>query len=153
MTYSQADLTKFPATKVFGRCIKKHFHSGSGKVKVQHWACAKKKQQNRRVHYHVTLKLTGPKRWTSVKESISLKEGIVVSFSDNHDSYYSEYKYICEDDDSVHHSKHHPNLDDAASLRTKKSTQACRQARKSYAQKSPTDTPHKRSRKQHPGNV
>ena len=74
-----------------------------------------------------------------MKESISLKEGIVVNFSDNHDNYYSAYRYICKDDDSVHHSKHHPNLDSVASPWTKKSTQAYRQARKSYAQENPTD--------------
>ena len=77
-----------------------------------------------RGNYHVALKLADPKRWESVTESISLKEGIVVNFSDNHDSYYSTYRYICKDVDSVHHSKHHPNLDDVASPRTKKSTQA-----------------------------
>ena len=67
----------------------------------------------------------------------------MVNFSDNHDNYYSAYRYICKDDDSVHHSKHHPNLDDVASPRTKKSTRAYRQARKSYAQENPTDAPTK----------
>ena len=81
------------------------------------------------------------------KESISLKEGIVVNFSNNHDNYYSAYRYICKDDDSVHHSKHHPNLDDVASPRTKKSTQAYQQARKSYAQENPTDAPQKKKQK------
>ena len=93
------------------------------------------------------MKLTGPKRWKSVKESISSKEGIVVNFSDNHDNYYSAYRYICKDDDSVHHSKHHPNLDDVASPWTKKSTQAYRQARKSYAQENPTHAPQKKKQK------
>ena len=44
VTYSQANLTKFPTRKEFGKCIKKHFNSGSGKVKVRHWACAKEKK-------------------------------------------------------------------------------------------------------------
>ena len=147
VTYSQANLTKFLTRKEFGKCIKKDFNSGSGKVKVQHWACAKEKHQDGGVHYPVALKLTGPKRWKSVKESISSKEGIVVNFSDNHDNYYSAYRYICKDDDSVHHSKHHPNLDDVASPRTKKSTQAYRQARKSYAQENPTHAAQKKKQK------
>ena len=71
----------------------------------------------------------------------------MVIFSDNHDNYYSGYRYICKDDDSVHHSKHHPKLDDAASPRTKKSTQAYRQARKSYAQENPTDAPQTKKQK------
>ena len=91
--------------------------------------------------------MTGPKRWKSVKERISLKEGIVVNFSDNHDNYYSAYRYICKDDDSVHHSKYHTNLDNVASPRKKKSTQAYRQARKSYAQENPIDAPQKKKQK------
>ena len=147
VTYSKADLTKFPTRKGFGKYIKKNFNSSSGKVKVQHLAYAKEKHQNGGVHYHVALKLTGPKRWKSVKESISLKEGIVVNFSDNHDNYYPVHRYICKNDDSVHHSKHHPNLDNVASPRMKKSTQAYRQARKSYAQENPTDAPQKKKQK------
>ena len=112
----------------------------------------KEKHENRRVHY-VALKLTDLKLWKSAKKSISLKEGVVVNFSHNQDNYYSAYRYICKDDDSVHHSKHNPNLDDIASPWTKKSTQAYRQAKISYAQENPTDTPQKRGRKQHLGNV
>ena len=82
------------------------------------------KHQNGEEHYHVALVLTDPKRWKSMKEIISSKEGIVVNFSDNHDNYYSAYRYIRKDDDSVQHTKHHPNLDDVASPQRKKSTQA-----------------------------
>ena len=147
VTYSQADLTKFPTRKGFRKCIKKHFKGGSGKVKVQHWARAKEKHQNGRVHYHVTLELTGPICWKLVKESISSKEGMVINFSDNRDNYYSAYRYICKDDDSVCHGKHHPNLDDVSSPRTKTSTQTYRQARKPYAQENPTDATQKKKQK------
>lgn len=37
-TYSQADLAKFPTRKKLGKCIKKYFKIGSGKVTLQHWA-------------------------------------------------------------------------------------------------------------------
>ena len=67
----------------------------------------------------------------------------MVNFSDNHDNYYSAYRYICKDDDSFHHSKHHPNLDDVASPRMIKLTRAYRQARKSYAQENPIDAQQK----------
>ena len=93
------------------------------------------------------MKLTGPKYWKSMKESISLKERIVVNFSDNHDNYYSAYRYIRKDVDSVHNSKHHSNLDEVASPRTKNSMQAYRQARKSYVQENPTDAPQKKKQK------
>ena len=109
--------------------------------------------QGETLEHHAAFNLTGPKCWKSVKESISLKEGTVVNFSDNNENYYFAYRYICKNDDSVHHRNHHPNLDDFASPRTKKSTQAYRPTRKSYAQVNPTDAPQKRSRKQHLGNV
>ena len=99
------------------------------------------------IYYHVALKLTSPKLWKSVKESKSSKEGIVVNFCDNHDNHYSAYRYKCKDDDSVHHSKNHPNLDDVASPQTKKSTQAYQPARKLYAQENPTDNPQKEKQK------
>ena len=71
VTYVQAELTKFLIRKGFGKQTKKHFNSGSGKVKVQHWTCAIEKRQDGGEHYHVTLKLTRPKRWKPVKQSIS----------------------------------------------------------------------------------
>ena len=94
VTYGQVDLTKFPTRKGFGKCIKKHFNSDSGEVKVQHGACAKEKHQNSGEDCHVALKLAGPKRWKSVKEIISSIEEIVVNFSDNHNNYYFAYIYI-----------------------------------------------------------
>ena len=136
--YSQADLLKFPSRKQFGKCIKTHFNRGSGKVKVHHWACSLEKHQNGGNHYHVALKLTGPKRWKSVKDSITSSEGIVVNFSDQHDNYHSAYRYICKEDTSVHHSKHHRNLENISSPRTKKSTKAYRDSRK--AKSSDTST-------------
>ena len=141
VTYSQADIRKFPTRKGFGKCIKKHFNSGSGKVKVQHWACAKEKHQNGGIHYHVALKLIDLRRWRSVKRNHIIEGRNSGQFFRQSRHYYSAYKYICKDDDSVHHSKYHFNLDENASPRTKISTQAYQQARKPYAQGNPTDAP------------
>ena len=110
---------------------------------VQYCTCVKEKHQNGGLHYHVTLKLPGPKHCKSLKESISLKEWIVVNFSGNSDNYYSAYRYISKDDDSVHHSEHHPNLDEVASSRRKSSTHTYREAGKSYAQENLTDASQK----------
>ena len=74
---------------------------------MQHWACSLEKHQNGGNHCHVALRLAGPKRWKSLKESIISSEGIVVNFSDQHDNYHSAYRYICKEDTSVHHSKHY----------------------------------------------
>ena len=148
VTHSQADLTKFPTRKEFGKCIKKHFNIGSGKVRVQHGALSRENHQDGGDHYHVTLKLTGPKRWKSVKDSISLTEGITVHFSDRHDNYHSAYKYICKKDESVEHSKHHLELDNVGSPRTKLTTQAYRRSRKPISVDNPTgQTPTKKKAK------
>ena len=82
---------------------------------MQHWACFLEKHHNGGNHYHVALKLTGPKRCKSVKESITSSEGIVANFSDQHGNYHSAYRYICKEDTSVHNSKHHPNLENVSS--------------------------------------
>ena len=39
VTYSQADLSKFPARQSFGEQVVAYFNAGSGKVEVEHWAC------------------------------------------------------------------------------------------------------------------
>ena len=87
--------------------MKTHLNKGSGKVKVQHWACYLENHQNGGNQYHVALKLTGSKRWKSVNESITSSEGIVVNSSDYYGNYYSCDRYISRKDTSVHHSKHH----------------------------------------------
>ena len=45
ITYSQADLTKVPSRKDFGRLVKTAFNRGSGKIKVLHWACCLEDRQ------------------------------------------------------------------------------------------------------------
>ena len=113
ITYRYDDLLKFPSQAEFGKCIKTHFNKGSGKVKVQHWACSLEKHWNGGNHYHVAS-----------------SEGIVVNFSDQYDNYYPVYQHICKEDTCVYHSKHHPNLGNMSSSRTKKSIKVYRDSRK-----------------------
>ena len=94
------------------------------KVRVQPWAYSREKHQDGGDHYDVALKLTGPKRWRSVKDSSSSTEGTTVNFSNRDYNYHSAYKYICKKDKSVEHSKHHPDLDNEASSHTKLPSQA-----------------------------
>ena len=77
VTYRQADLTKFPTPKSFGKCIKDHFNAGTGNVKVEHWACCQEDHEESGQHYHVALKLSGPKRWKTVKENITAQHGVL----------------------------------------------------------------------------
>ena len=76
ITCGQADLLKFRSREEFVKCIKDHFNKGSGKLKVQQLVCSVEKHQNGGNHYHVALKLTYPKRWKTVKKSITSSEGL-----------------------------------------------------------------------------
>ena len=137
VTYSQADLVKFPDRKSFGDAVCMAFNKGT--VNVLHWACSLEPHKTAGQHYHVSLKLSGPKRWKSVKENISNTHGIVVNFSDKHDNYYSAYKYVCKSDSEVYHSEEHPDLKDVAPPRTTVSTKAYRLSRKRTESAASTD--------------
>ena len=63
VTYSQADLNKFPTQQSFGKMLEEHFNGGSGMAKVTHLACCLEEHQDKGLHYHVSLKLTAPKKW------------------------------------------------------------------------------------------
>ena len=130
VTYSQADTTKFPTRESFGNMLEKFFNAGTGKVKVSHWACCMENHQDGGLHYHASLKLTGPKKWFKVKENITKSHNITVNFSDNHNYYIAAYKYVCKEDSNVFHSTGHPDLSDMSSPQTKKSTEAYRLSRK-----------------------
>ena len=130
VTYSQANLTKFPSRESFAACVVSAFNSGTGKVQVDHWACCLEEHQSSGQHYHLCMKLSGPKRWKAVKEKICADHGIVLNFSDSHDSYYYAYKYVCKSDKNVLLSDTHPNLKEVGSPTTKSCVKAYRQSRK-----------------------
>ena len=101
-----------------------------------YWARSREEHQNDGCHYHCALKLTGCKKWLSVKNRIAEKPGIQVSFSDKHNFYLSAYRYVCKSDQEVAHSENHPpGILTAASPKTKKSIigfrTACATKRKS----------------------
>jgi len=120
ITYSQANRTKFPTRESFGTEVAKAFDNGSGKAKTLYWACALEPHTDRGEHYHVSIKLSGAKRWLSVKNHLHQKHDVVVHFSDSHDNYYSAFKYISKSDKDVYQSLGHPNLQEIGSPKTKK---------------------------------
>ena len=130
VTYSQADRVKFPTRESFGEVVAKAFNAGSGKVGVDYWACCLEEHKNGGEHYHVSVKLTGPKRWSSPKKYLIENHGVTANFSESHDHYYSAYKYLCKSDKMLYHSTRHPNLQDIGSPKTKKCIKAYREKRK-----------------------
>lgn len=131
VTYSQANLNTFPTREAFGNAVEEAFNSGSSKVKVNYWACCLEEHGNGGHHYHASVKLTGPKRWSSVKAYLLSHYDIRVHFGDGHDNYYAAYRYVTKSDENVFLSEDHPNLRDIGTPRTTLSTQAYRAKRKS----------------------
>ena len=76
-------------------------------------------------HYHVSLKLSGTKKWLEAKRTLEAQHRISVDFSD-HDGYYSAYWYISKYDENFLHSTEHMNLDEVGSPRTKNCQKAYR---------------------------
>eukprot|EP00794_Sanderia_malayensis_P010590 gene10590-11711_t len=117
--------------------LEKEFNSGNSKVKVSHWACCKEMHEAGGFHYHCCLKLTGVKKWLSVKRDITKNHNIVVNFSDSHSHYIYAYRYVCKSDTEVAHSPGHPDLSEVGSPRTKASTAALREGSRKRRSASP----------------
>lgn len=126
VTYSQADLEKFPSRESFAECVVHAFQSETSKAFIQHWVCAMEEHDDGGSHYHMAIKLNMQKRWKTAKNSIHEKHGITVNFSCTHDNYYTAYKYTTKEDMHALHSKDHPDLAASGSPRTKASTKAVR---------------------------
>ena len=46
VTYSQANVCKFPTSRRFGEQVVAYFNDGSSKVVVEHWACCMEHHEN-----------------------------------------------------------------------------------------------------------
>ena len=140
VTYSQADLVKFPSRQSFGEAVVNTFNSGSGKVKVEFWACSREDHKDGGKHYHLSLKLSAPKRWKGVKDKLVREHGIVVNFSDRHDHYYSAYQYTSKNDTETFKSEGHPDLDAISAPRTTKAIVGYRQKKSRQREENPASS-------------
>ena len=119
--YSKADLSKCPSTESFGEVVVEGFNYDPGKVKVEYCACCLEQHKNAsRQHYHVSIKLSGPKRWNPVKTYLAERYGICVHFSESSATYYAGFKYISRTNKNVYESRNHPDLKDVGCPKTKK---------------------------------
>ena len=69
ITYSQAELSRFPTRESFAAAVCDVFTSERSKFRPQHWACCLENHADNGVHYHMALKLTGPKKWLECKRA------------------------------------------------------------------------------------
>ena len=108
ITYSQADLTKFPSREDFAAAVVKSFENGTGNV--LQWCCSREKHKKFGEHYHLALKLDRNQRWLQSKNFLSREHGIVVHYSSRHDNYYSAWRYVTKQDLDYVPSKGHQDL-------------------------------------------
>ena len=121
-------MTKFPTRETFAKAIVNSF-TLFGKLTVQHWACCLEEHENTTgQHYHMCVKLSGPKRCNPVKNHLISNHQIVVNFSESHETYYTAYKYVCKKDCNVIYSQNHPDLQELGSPKTKKCIKAYKES-------------------------
>lgn len=118
ITYSQANSEIFPTRESFASAVIESFCIGEAKSKLLHWACSKELHKDHGFHYHMSVKFDGNRRWLKSKEYLMKHYGVTVHFSENHNDYYTAYKYVTKNDQKTLHSEGHPDLKSASAPRT-----------------------------------
>ena len=120
ITYSRADMAKFPCKERFSSAVVEAWNSCG--IRVVQWVVCIEAHTNtcestdelNLYHYHMALKLGKKARWLQVRNYLNQNFGIQVNFSNNHSSYYTAYRYVTKDDEDALHSRGHPDLSDGA---------------------------------------
>ena len=108
VTYSQADLSKFPTRTSFAEAIVKSFTTTT--ASVLHWCCSKEPHKRSGCHYHISVKLSNVKHWLPSKRYLLNHFGVSVHFSSSHSNYYTAWKYVTKTDAEYEQSEGHPDL-------------------------------------------
>ena len=120
ITYSRIDATKFPTRESFSKAVLDGWQYRG--IRVLQWVVSleghagnngSSSDVTNHYHYHMAIKLSKRTRWLQVRNYLDGKYGIQVNFSANHNTYYSAYRYVTEEDSDALHSPCHPDLRDA----------------------------------------
>jgi hypothetical protein len=125
ITYSQADVRRFPSRDSFAKLIVEAFEQTPASI-IQ-WVCSKETHQDGGIHFHVAIKLDRLQRWLTVKKYLEDNYFIVVNFSGTHVNYYSAWVYVTKEDNEYLESKDHPLLRNGLPPRTMQASQASSQ--------------------------
>ena len=108
---------KFPTRESFGEAVLEAWKFCG--IDILQWVvcieahanadCCSDDQINK-YYFHMAVKLCKRGRWLQIKKYLNNKFGIQVHFSDNHNTYYSAYKYVTKEDSEAVHSSGHPDL-------------------------------------------
>lgn len=110
ITYSQADILRFPTRQSFSDAVLEAF--APTPATPLRWVCGKEDHQDGNYHYHMAIKLDRTQRWLAVKNRINDNYGIVVNFSGHHSNYFSAWTYATKEDENAIQSANHPDLTD-----------------------------------------
>ena len=115
ITYSRADIAKFPTKQQFADVVLEAWKScgitiSDWVVSIEGHAVTDSNDDMNMYHYHMALKLARRGRWLQVRRFLDITYAIQVHFSDNHNTYYSAYKYVTKEDNECMHSEQHPDL-------------------------------------------
>ena len=116
VTYSQADMAKFPTREVFARALVESFSTGT--AKVVRWVCCRERHRKYGDHYHLAIKLDRNQRWIMSKRYLQRTYGITVHYSSRHHNYYSAWLYVTKSDRQFKQSSGHPDLRNQGEPRT-----------------------------------
>ena len=108
VTYSLANLEKFPARNEFAKAIIASFTQGS--ARVLQWCCSVENHRDSGKHYHMALKLNKVQRWLPSKRYVSEQFGISVHYSNIHHDYYSAWRYVTKSDEAYAESDGKKNV-------------------------------------------
>lgn len=120
ITYSQADVVKFPSKESFSNAVLQAWQSFIVRV-VQWVTCIEARhntdnsengQKMNLYHYHMAIKLEKRVWWFQVRKYLGENFRIKVNFSNNHTMFYSAYRYVTKEDNDALHSPCHPDLTD-----------------------------------------
>ena len=121
ITYSQADVGRFPPRQSFVEAVLHSFYDTPDKM--MHWSCCMEEHPECGLSYfQMALKLNRNKRWLSTKRFLLERSGIsAVHFSGIHRNYFSAWKYLTKEDKEFVERPGHPDLSDGLPKTTKAS--------------------------------
>ncbi len=129
VTYSQADLEKFPNRAEFAQIIANGFESKG--VSVVQWIVSLEAHQVEGYHYHVAVKLSRRMRFANVRKAIYDQHTINVNFSEGEegDTYYSAFLYVRKHDDEYVTSPNHPEMTALPQVTDRATASRCKKGR------------------------
>ena len=98
ITYSQANLDRFPMREEFASVVVQSFVKFN--AKILQWCCSCESHKKSGKHSHLSLKLDCNQCWLSSKEFLLKECGINANCSSNHHNYYSAWTYVTKEDEN-----------------------------------------------------